>query len=63
MDRKEMEAEIIELRIERETERRVKLRCIAFWSTTLTVTAAIGAWCSSHIRPVKAAAQAFWDNL
>lgn len=63
MDKKELEKKVIELEIESEVTHRVRLRCIAFWSTVLTVTTAIGAWCSSHIKPVKAAAQAFWDNL
>lgn len=55
--RNERDEEIIEL----EVMKRVRARCIAFWSGVLTIMAFIGNWISNNILPVKAAAKAFWD--
>lgn len=61
MDKRELENAVKELLIEAEVEKRVRLRCIAFWSTILGMAAAFGSWVSSNVAPIKAGLKAFWD--
>jgi uncharacterized membrane protein len=63
MNKKELEEKVMELYVENEVTKRVKLRCIAFWSTVMMVAGSVGAFCAAYIKPIKAAARAFWDAL
>lgn len=61
MDKSELESAVRELLVEKEVEKRVRMRCIAFWSTILGLAAGLGSWVSSNILPIKAGLAAFWD--
>jgi F0F1-type ATP synthase membrane subunit c/vacuolar-type H+-ATPase subunit K len=61
MRKDEMEAAITEFRIEKEVTKRVRARCIAFWSGMMMGAGMVGSWLSNNIQPVKAAGRAFWE--
>lgn len=63
MRKDELEAFVMEAKIEKGIAAGVRLRCYGVWSIAATAVAGVSSWISTHFEPVKIGFEAFWAAL
>lgn len=63
MKKDDLEAFVLQAKIDNGIAAGIKIRCYAVWSFVATIAVGVGSWISSHFEPVRIGFEAFWVAL